>query len=681
MISGRGPEKTSGFELKFDSYYDLDEDDNNHGFDQTSTILLPTSPIIGIKNVIQSMDYGVTRDMVERIQAEVAELKNAYQGDKYIGRLLKMIDSLVRHIKRRKSEAHPESLELLHSVFDCLEDLVLIPEITEESKRKMVKTQTEKFKGIKEELLLHTGGEKAEKPGSDQKQPEPGPGQNFQTGPEFFENIAEDTLSVEDETAEAREVEPQPDTEKIYRPDTEEALMDQAGEFEEIGLEDLDLAGADQEPQPAVTSFEAKSYSHPLESVVSKDTDTDTQIIIQSPAEADQDEIAAEGLAEPEPESARLPDLATENQEHPFESESAEGAQVVLSTFIEESQDVDRLVDAGPSLEAVPSLQGLPARSGQERGDWISTSDLVPRELRSQEPAVVETVSHSEEKDQPEGRDHDLADTQEIEDQKEPEEERAGETLDADVELRIISDKVERLYDKWANIGDDTTTKILSELGIDSEVLQRQDDQALSGPAGQEAGLIDQVAEEEIEPDQAWNFAGFADGEQTGPLGTETVPSVEDSSVIEEPAQEEEFTDQVPEETVFISTPDQDVDQLIGEYDADRLEPGKDDLVWAGPARADEIITDEPTAAYNLEDLDPNVLRVSSRKDVIHDQEERAETESGFQEKPHGDDPSPIISGVSPHEILAFTLEEIKQTIRAEFRALAAELRLWRTTK
>jgi hypothetical protein len=38
-------------------------------------------------------------------------------------------------------------------------------------------------------------------------------------------------------------------------------------------------------------------------------------------------------------------------------------------------------------------------------------------------------------------------------------------------------------------------------------------------------------------------------------------------------------------------------------------------------------------------------------------------------------------AGMSPHEAFAYALEEIKDVIRAEFRALRAEIRLWRESK
>jgi hypothetical protein len=43
--------------------------------------------------------------------------------------------------------------------------------------------------------------------------------------------------------------------------------------------------------------------------------------------------------------------------------------------------------------------------------------------------------------------------------------------------------------------------------------------------------------------------------------------------------------------------------------------------------------------------------------------------------------PAEEMSGMTPHEAFAYALEEIKQVIQSEFKALRAELRLWRESK
>jgi len=43
--------------------------------------------------------------------------------------------------------------------------------------------------------------------------------------------------------------------------------------------------------------------------------------------------------------------------------------------------------------------------------------------------------------------------------------------------------------------------------------------------------------------------------------------------------------------------------------------------------------------------------------------------------------PEGRFSEMPPHEAFAYALEEIKDVIRAEFRALRAEIKLWRESK
>jgi hypothetical protein len=55
------------------------------------------------------------------------------------------------------------------------------------------------------------------------------------------------------------------------------------------------------------------------------------------------------------------------------------------------------------------------------------------------------------------------------------------------------------------------------------------------------------------------------------------------------------------------------------------------------------------------------------------------EREDEAREETHS--PSDEMKGMMPHEAFAYALEEIKQVIKAEFKALRAELRLWRGSK
>jgi hypothetical protein len=54
------------------------------------------------------------------------------------------------------------------------------------------------------------------------------------------------------------------------------------------------------------------------------------------------------------------------------------------------------------------------------------------------------------------------------------------------------------------------------------------------------------------------------------------------------------------------------------------------------------------------------------------------ETESGASEAAAPSPAQPGASEMTPHEAFAFALEEIKKTIKAEFEALRAEIKLWR---
>ncbi|HYQ59547.1 MAG TPA: hypothetical protein VEP29_00745, partial [Desulfatiglandales bacterium] len=86
------------------------------------------------------------------------------------------------------------------------------------------------------------------------------------------------------------------------------------------------------------------------------------------------------------------------------------------------------------------------------------------------------------------------------------------------------------------------------------------------------------------------------------------------------------------------------------------------------------------------------MLRKAEKKEVVvaevapppaPPEEKRAPvTESSPQEEQKTEPaPEARFTGLSPHEAFAYALEEIKDVIRAEFRALRAEIKLWRESK
>ncbi len=90
-----------------------------------------------------------------------------------------------------------------------------------------------------------------------------------------------------------------------------------------------------------------------------------------------------------------------------------------------------------------------------------------------------------------------------------------------------------------------------------------------------------------------------------------------------------------------------------------------------------EYRKEEPREEGELERVVPRELGVP--KDAVFQEQEREEAGMGMPEE--GEQEGHIhrrYAGFAPHEAFAYAIEEIKEVIRAEMRAIRAEIRLWR---
>ncbi len=81
-----------------------------------------------------------------------------YKHDKDILLFLQLLNSAGKYIKKRKVNAHPDSIKLLNSVYDSLEKVLLSQNISPEEKRQKLLDQVEAFKKLKKKIYLKKTG-------------------------------------------------------------------------------------------------------------------------------------------------------------------------------------------------------------------------------------------------------------------------------------------------------------------------------------------------------------------------------------------------------------------------------------------------------------------------------------------------------------------------------------------
>ena len=86
-------------------------------------------------------------------------------------------------------------------------------------------------------------------------------------------------------------------------------------------------------------------------------------------------------------------------------------------------------------------------------------------------------------------------------------------------------------------------------------------------------------------------------------------------------------------------------------------------------------------ALRKVEKKEPAVSEVTPPPGPAPEEKAITAAESPAREEPQPESREVNFAGMSPHEAFAYALEEIKNVIRAEFRALRAEIKLWRESK
>lgn len=108
--------------------------------------------IQGLKSVILQLEWEITDQVMQRLGEEIGHLEESSGGDKIITAFLQLLGSLGKYIRKKKSSAHPESINLLNSVFSNLETVMLATDMSDAAKKKLLVAEVNKYKRLKEKI-------------------------------------------------------------------------------------------------------------------------------------------------------------------------------------------------------------------------------------------------------------------------------------------------------------------------------------------------------------------------------------------------------------------------------------------------------------------------------------------------------------------------------------------------
>ncbi len=116
-------------------------------------------PLAELKNLVLSIDWEITDEVLINFLSQIKELKTTYKDDKIILTFLQILGSLGEYIKTNRGKAHPKTFKILDSVFSQFDDVILSKDMQESEKKRILRTEMAKYK----ELRTQISREKADK--------------------------------------------------------------------------------------------------------------------------------------------------------------------------------------------------------------------------------------------------------------------------------------------------------------------------------------------------------------------------------------------------------------------------------------------------------------------------------------------------------------------------------------
>ena len=106
-------------------------------------------PLSELKNLILSIDWEITDEILEKLLQQIKDLNMTYEHDKIVLTFLQILNSLGGYIKRNRANAHPKTFKTLNSVFSSLDKVVLNRDMAESDKKKILSAEMDRYKKLK----------------------------------------------------------------------------------------------------------------------------------------------------------------------------------------------------------------------------------------------------------------------------------------------------------------------------------------------------------------------------------------------------------------------------------------------------------------------------------------------------------------------------------------------------
>ncbi len=126
-------------------------------------------PLAELKNLILSIDWEITDDVLEKFLQQIKDLKLTYKHDKIVLTFLQILNSLGDYIRTNRAKSHPKTFKILNSVFSSLDKVVLSRDMAETAKKKILRAEMNRYKELRSQI---SQGKTAAKPKAKAEKPD-----------------------------------------------------------------------------------------------------------------------------------------------------------------------------------------------------------------------------------------------------------------------------------------------------------------------------------------------------------------------------------------------------------------------------------------------------------------------------------------------------------------------------
>ena len=114
-------------------------------------------PLAELKNLILSIDWEITDEVLDKLLQQLKDLQLTYEHDKIVSTFLQILNSLGNYIRTHRAKAHPKTFKILNSVFASLDKVVLAKDMTELAKKKILRAEMNRYKDLRTQIAKSKG--------------------------------------------------------------------------------------------------------------------------------------------------------------------------------------------------------------------------------------------------------------------------------------------------------------------------------------------------------------------------------------------------------------------------------------------------------------------------------------------------------------------------------------------